>query len=148
MMPSELFIDHEKIVLTAEGKFLSNGEEISHQRTVEAFHRFLGHDLEGYFIKIGADFKRIEVEDTAYFVEAIDWKDDRLLLRISDGSTESLDPTTLRFSEPRLTCRIKDGKEEAKFLRVPYLEFFLHASEEGEGFTFRLGEKNFHLGSH
>lgn len=153
--PSQIFVDHEKILLNKEGIFISNGEEISHVRTAEAFHRFIGHDDEGYFIQIGQDFKRIEVEDTAYFVQAIEWKNGsatgvaaigaEVYLRLSDGSVETLDPETLNYADERLTCRVKKGKEEAKFLRVPYLEFFLHALENEGDYSIRLGGKNYPL---
>lgn len=131
--PTQLFTDRETIRLTADGVFLSDGQEITHERTATAFHKHLGHDEVGYFIQIGRDFKRIEVEDTAHFVRAVNWVSEKKIeLKLMDGTTEVLNPETLRFSEKRLTCLIKDGKEEAKFLRAPYLEFFLKAQVREE----------------
>lgn len=146
--PPGLFIDRETILLSAEGKFLSDGEEITHERTVAAFHKHLGHDEEGYFIEIGRDFKRIEVEDTARFVQAIHWSSEsQIELELLDGTTERLRPETLRLRDERLTCLVKDEKEEAKFLRAPYLEFFLkaHLQEEAGKFHVVIAEKKYEL---
>src|SRR4051812_28158490 len=109
MTETPVFIDRETIRLTKDGVFLSDGVEITHERTVEGFHRFLGRDETGYFIRIGSDFKRIEVEDTAYFVTDIDWRGDAgsesVELTLSNGVREKLDPATLGYRPDRLTCR-------------------------------------------
>jgi hypothetical protein len=151
MAETPLFIDRETIRLTREGVFLSDGEEITHGRTVDAYHRFLGRDDEGYFIAIGRDFKRIEVEDTASFVAEIDWApgDESIELTLRDGTRQTLDPETVRYRADRLTCQIRrpDGRtEEAKFLRKPYLEFLLHALDDKSGYHVRIGSKTIRLG--
>lgn len=138
-----LFVDHEVIRLTANAVWLSNGEEITHQRQVEAFFRHLGKDEEGYFIQIGDNFKRIEVEDTALFVTGLEWdseagpKSGGVTLRLTDGTNERLQPQTLRYEEldgqGRLTCSIPrwGGQERVKFLKRPHLELLSHAEERG-----------------
>lgn len=146
--PSQIFIDNEVIRLTSDGVFLSNGEEITHARTVDAYHRHLGRDEEGYYISIGRDFKRIEIEDAALFVRAINWvSETKIELKLLDGTTEILKPETLRLREKRLTCLVKDGKEEAKFLRAPYLEFFLkaHVQEETGKYHAIIAGKKYEL---
>lgn len=151
MDESPIFIDRETIRLTKDGVFLSDGEPIVHERTVEAFHRFLGRDAEGYFIAIGKDFKRIEVEDTAYFVTGIEWKESppgTVELRLNDGTRELLDPETLNYREERLTCRVKGGKEEAKFLRQPYVELLMNALSDRDGYVIQLGGRTIRLGQH
>ncbi len=147
--PSEIFIDNEVIRLTRDGVFLSNGEEITHERTVAAYHRFLGHDQEGYFIQIGRDFKRIEVEGCAYFVSGIQFEgkdtDEKVILTLLGGSQETLDPTTLHYENDRLTCRIKDGAKTAQFLRMPHTELILRTLEEGDGYILNLGGMKYPL---
>ena len=146
--PSQLFIDRETIRLTAEGKFLSDGEEITHERTVAAFHKHLGHDDEGYFIQIGKDFKRVEVEDTGRFVRTLNWiSETKIELKLLDGTVELLKPETVRFREGRLTALVKDEKEEAKFLRAPYLEFFLkaHVKEDSGKYHAIIAGKKYEL---
>jgi hypothetical protein len=150
MTETPIFIDRETIRLTKDGVFLSDGEEITHARTVEGFHRFLGRDAQGYFIAIGRDFKRIEVEDTAFFVTDIEWigKDgeEAVELTLSNGTHERLDPDTIAYRPDRLTCRIQGGKEEAKFLRRPYLELLMNALAEKNGYAIRLGGRTIRLG--
>lgn len=149
MAETPLFTDLETIRLTRDGAFLSDGEEITHGRTVAAFHRFLGRDETGYFIRIGRDFKRIEVEDTARFVTAIEWRDESeesVSLTLSDGTSETLAPETLSYRPDRLTCRVKDGSEEAKFLRKPYLELLMRALAERDGYAIRIGGQTIRLG--
>jgi hypothetical protein len=144
-----IFRDNETIRLTKDGVFLSNGEEITHERTVSAYHRFLGKDEDGYFIAIGRDHKRIEVEDTARFVREIEWKgsgaDEWIELSLADGSQERLDPRTLLYRPDRLVCRVKEVSEEAKFLRKPYLELLLRALQDGPRYSIRIGGETFTL---
>jgi hypothetical protein len=141
------FQDLEKIVLNRDGVFLSNGEPITHEGTVEAFHRFLRKDSQGYFIEIGRDSKRIEVEDTARFVREISWfgndHHERIELTLMDGAQESLNVTTLSFRPERLTCRVKGATEEAKFLRKPYLEFLMRTEQEDGKLWIRLGGRRY-----
>jgi len=144
-----IFIDRETILLTRDGVFLSDGHPIEHERTVAAFHRFLGRDAEGYFIAIGKDFKRITVEDTAYFVTGIEWLESpagAVDLRLNDETTERLDPETISYQPERLTCKVKGGKEEAKFLRQPYLELLMNALADRDGYAIQIGGKTIRLG--
>lgn len=143
-----IFVDRETIRLSKEGVFLSDGDEITHAKTVSAFHRFLDRDDEGYFIRIGRDFKRIEIEDTARFVTGIDWRGENepVELTLASGERENLDPATVEFRPGRLTCRVGEKREEAKFLRQPYLELLMHALADENGYTLRLGGKTIALG--
>jgi len=116
-----VFIDHEIIKVDKNGIWLSDGEPITHEKTLIAYNRFLGKDDQGYYIQIGNNFKRIEVEDTAYFITTVfkkeheDWQ-----IRLSDGTYETLDPQTLRYKPQRLTCLVKNKQHEAKFLSQAY----------------------------
>lgn len=143
-----IFDDRETIRLTKEGVFLSDGEEITHEKTIAAFHRFLDRDGEGYFIRIGRDFKRIEVEDTPRFVTDIAWRGENepVELLLASGDRERLDPSTLAYQPGRLTCRVRGGGEEAKFLRRPYLELLMHALADENGYAIRIAGQTIRLG--
>lgn len=144
------FQDNETIRLTRDGIFLSNGEPITHERTIEAYHRFLRRDQDGYFIQIGKDSKRIEVEDTARFVREVEWignaHSERVELTLADGAKETLNVSTLSFRPDRLTCRVKGLQEEAKFLRKAYLEFLMHALQDGEKLTVKIAGREYKVG--
>ncbi len=136
------FVDHETITLSKEGKWLSDGEEITHQATVEAFFRNLARDDRGYFIQIGTNSKRVEIEDTAYFVVGIEGTPhEGCELRLSDGTKVGLDPATLRYAPGRLTCRVmtRIGEEEAKFLRASYFELLSYLQEDDQGYFLEFG---------
>ena len=137
------YIDLEVIVLTKEGVWMADGSEISHIPTRKLFARSLKKDSEGYFLAIGRETKRIEVEDTAYFVERIEG----LEAFLSDGSQEKIDPTTLAYKPGRLTMRIKDGTEEAKFLRGPYYEILRDLEEENGSYCLRINNQKIKLHS-
>jgi hypothetical protein len=133
------YFDHEKMVLTRNGIWLADGEEISHEPTRRLFAKSLHHDSKGYFLYIGHETKRIEVEDTAYFVQRIEHHGKRIEVWLSDDTREPLDFATLIYSPGRLTCKIKQGKEEAKFLSVPYNELLKDLDEDEAGYFLRNG---------
>ena len=70
--PEEGFRDEEVIIITRGGLWLADGQEITHEPTRKLFARSLKKDSQGYFLSIGRETKRIQVEDTAYFVTRIE----------------------------------------------------------------------------
>jgi len=141
-----MFQDLETIQITKQGVWLSNGEPITHGETLRGFKRHLGHDDQGYFIQIGVDFKRIDVEDTAYFVEQIFIFKSHIELRLSDESQEFLDLKTLSYTPSRLICMIKGGKVPARFLPQPYHELLLQCEMEGTHHVLKVGSEKIDLG--
>jgi hypothetical protein len=141
-MPHANYIDLEVITLTKEGVWMADGSEITHVPTRKLFARSLKRDRDGYCLEIGRETKRIEVEDTAYFVERMEGHD----AQISDGTQEKIDPLTLTYQPGRLTARIKGGAEEAKFLRGPYHEFLRDLEQDEEGFFLVIAGQRVRLG--
>jgi hypothetical protein len=137
------FVDNEVITLTKNGVWIADGVEISHEPTRRLFAKSLKRDAQGCFLAIGRETKRIEIEDTAYFVQRIDGDHKRgFELWIGDETHEKLDPKTLSYRPGRLTCRIKNGSEEAKFLHAPYFELLKEISENDSAFWLTIaGEK-------
>lgn len=130
---AHLFVDHEDVTLSKDGLWLSNGQEIEHQATCDAFFRNLKCDKSGYFIEIGRDQKRIQVEDTAFFVRDLEGTpQDGIEVILSDHTKVGLDPGTLKYKPGRLTCRVMTrlGEQEAKFLRAPYFELMKSLEED------------------
>lgn len=127
-----MFIDHEVIRITKNGTWLSDGQEIGHDQTLRAFKQNLNKDESGYFVKIGNNFKRIEVEDCAYFVEIAfrDPVDGQIHLRVSDETEILFNVADLQYKPGRLTTRIHAGNDVARFLPQPY-HWTLLQLEEG-----------------
>ena len=130
------FIDLEVITLNKNGVWLSDGEEITHQGTLRAFARNLKKEADGYWVTLGWNRKKIEIEDTARFVTRID--SHPIVIHLNDGSTETLDFRTLKFSPARLTCVLNSG-EEAKFLPPAYFDLLKELEQDENGYFLRFG---------
>jgi hypothetical protein len=133
------FVDNEVITLTRNGVWISDGTEISHEPTRRLFARSLKRESDGWFLRIGRESKRIEVEDTAYFVIRIDHAGDAVELTLNDESHERLDPASLSYRPGRLICRIRGGEAEAKFLHAPYFDLLKDLEEDARGYFLILG---------
>ncbi len=139
------YFDHEVVVLTRNGVWMADGHEISHEPTKRLFAKSLHKDAKGYFLYIGRETKRIQVEDTAYFVTRIersgpDWK-----ILLNDETREDLDLKTLSYQPGRLVCWIKNKTDQAKFLQAPYYELLRDLEEDETGYFLRSGNERFWL---
>jgi hypothetical protein len=138
------FVDNEVIVLTRNGIWLADGTEISHIPTRKLFARSLKKDENGYALHIGRETKRIQVEDTAYFVQRWDGNldsDTPLSLTLNDETQENLDPKSLNYRPGRLTCKIKSATEEAKFLHSAYFDLLRFLQEDQKGYYLEFNQK-------
>jgi hypothetical protein len=139
------FVDNEVIVLTRNGVWIADGSEITHEPTRRLFARSLRRDPDGYRLYIGRETKKIEVEDTAYFVTRVDVSDESVELWINDETRERLDPRSLAYRPGRLACRIKGGAEEAKFLHAAYFDLLRELQEDSRGYFLMLGGERVEL---
>jgi hypothetical protein len=137
-------VDSEILVLTRNGLWLADGEEITHEPTRRLFSRSLKQDEGGWFIHIGNETKYVQVEDTAFFVQRLSGTPETgFELDLSDETHERLDFKSLRYQPGRLTCRLHDREEtcgapEAKFLPVAYRDLLQHLEEDPEGYFLTL----------
>lgn len=132
------FVDEEKIVLNKNGIWLSDGIEITHEPTRRLFALSLKKDEAGYFLQIDTEKKRIEVEDTAYFIQRIEGSpDEGYQLWTNNQSIEDLNLKTLSYKPGRLTCRLQN-EEEAKFLFAPYFEILKNLEEDSISYFIQI----------
>ena len=115
------------IVLDREGRWLHDGEPVTHRGLAEALHRWIDFDeaTSRYVLQAGRERCFIEVEDTPYFVRGVVWTGEpdaaRVMLRLSDGTEEELDYATLRQAPDNvLYCDVKGGRMPARFDRAAY----------------------------
>lgn len=129
------------LVLDKEGRFLHDGALVEHPKLRDALHTWIArHPLDGrWILQNGYDWTYFLVEDVPYFVVSLRAEKDDAILRLSDGSEEPLDPTTLRMSSrDELYLRVKaagpPGPYDAKFTRFAQTQLapFLHEGEHGE----------------
>ena len=146
-LETNIFSFYEEITLTKNGNWLSNHEDITHDRTIMAFSRNIYRCKDGFEIRIGNERKSIHVEDTLYFITSINGSPELgFTLHTNDGRIGELDPTTLQYKPGRLTCKIPDSKtgvlEEAKFLSAAYYEFLKYITQDENEFSITIeGQK-------
>jgi hypothetical protein len=147
-LDAPFFAEGEVIVLTRNGTWVADGIEVSHEPTRRLFSRSLKRHEDGYYLHIGWETKKVQVEDTAYFVIRIDEPIDEgtrssssreYQLTVSDGTTEILDPTTLRYQPGRLTCTLS-SKEEARFLQASYIDLLKDLQEDETSYFLEWGD--------
>lgn len=146
-----IFGFHENIILTKNGVWLSNDEEITHEGTLLAFSRNIYRSADGYEIRIGNEKKRIHIEDTFYFITQVDGSPELgFTIRTNDLRVGELDPETLQYKPGRLICKIPDPKtnlmEEAKFLSAAYYEILKFLEKDEQGFFITIEGKKIRLG--
>ncbi len=128
------------------------GEPITHERTLGALHVGLGRDPEGRLIvRIGSAWSYVSAEDAPYAVRAVREKADppgSFDLLLSDGTAERLDPAALAVGADNvLYGKVKEGREEARFLRPAYYQLAAHiAQDETGGFVLEAGGRRYPIG--
>ena len=121
-----------------------DGEPVEHPKIIEAFNRGLEPADDGRFtLTFGRDWCFVEVEDAAYAVVALErCSSGELMIRLSAGAEEPLDPTTLEVdAEGVATCRVKCGRAKARFTRDAQLALGLLIERDGGGTFLRVGEE-------
>ena len=132
------------MALDREGRWLNDGTEITHTRTVELFWKSLSRNAHGrYVVRTGGEECPVLIHATPYFVRSIEMDAGQVTLRLSDGTEEPLDLATLEIVAPTyLHCLVKEGEHEARFGRNAYYELARHIEEDShEGYVLKLAGK-------
>lgn len=118
------------LLLSKRGSFYQDGEEITHDRTSELFHRSLGQEKDGgWTVRCEGETLDVILEDNPRYVRSYDRASGAIVL--SDGSRETLDPLTLRVRpDNSLVCKIRNGWD-ATFLPGAYYEIAKDVRESG-----------------
>jgi uncharacterized protein len=150
---TSLLLPMSDIRIDREGSWFYRGTEMFRQDIVGLFYQHLEQDYLGYFIQIGEQRYRVDVEDTAYVVRAVYWtrsgdKLESVRLLLSDNSVEELDPDTLKIGEENvLYCRVKAGRFDARFLRSSYYRFaeIIRFDPQPNSYFIELNERRHYL---
>jgi uncharacterized protein len=113
------------IRLDAEGRFFHDDEPVEHAKLADAMHAWIArHPDDGrYILTNGYDWTYFTVDDVPYFVRTVSRDaDGAVVLGLSDGTREELDPKTLREgSRGELRLQVKatapGGPFDAKLTR-------------------------------
>ena len=141
------------ISMDKECNWFYDGKPIVHAKTVRVLSQSIQRNEENRLIvRIGNAWSYVHCEDTPYGVRAIreveeDGHVSGIDLLLTDETTERLDPATLVVGEKNvLYCRVKKGREEARFFRPAYYQLTAHVEENGE-IVLRLGGRTWPFGT-
>jgi hypothetical protein len=100
-----------------EGRFIHEGEAVLHEGLRRALFRWLDTEPDGRVV-LRLDERRfayVDVDDTPLVARAARLEGERVLLALSDGSEEPLDPATLTVDGAGvLRARVRGGRLEAR----------------------------------
>jgi hypothetical protein len=132
--PLELLREQSGLSIDAEGRFRHRGEPITHARTLEVLWRSLSRGPDGrYRVSIGREWAFVHLDDAPYGVRGVTPDGAGLLLHLTDGSVEPLDPATLAVgADGVLRCRVRGG-HAARFHRAAQATLGERLEEAGPG---------------
>lgn len=145
-------MEHYEIKIDKNGLWYYNGAHMFRKEILSIFFQHLRIDDRGkYLIELGKERCYLDVEDTAFVVEAVyktknpcDGRE-QIEILLTDERCEILEMNSLCTGEENvLYCRVKDGRFTARFSRKSYYQLaeFIEQSENGAEFFIKLnGEK-------
>jgi hypothetical protein len=138
------------IRLDAEGHFWHDEQPVTHPALEQALHTWIArHPDDGRFILTnGYDWTYFQVDDAPYHVRSLGLEPDQVLMRLSDDTTEPLDPEALRIgANDALYAKIKAGRFEARFSRHAQSQLApLLTEAPGGGVSLRVRDRDYRLG--
>jgi hypothetical protein len=143
------------IRIDPEGRFIHEGEEVRHQGFKQALFRWLDRLAppdSRYILRLDADrFAYVDVDDTPLVARAarVDrGPPERVLLALSDGSEEPLDPATLTIDAAGvLRAWARGGRLEARLATSAAAVLAEHLAERRDGPVLTLAGREFPLRS-
>ena len=138
----------DRIAIDVDGDFRHDGVVVTHPGTVALFFRALEPDgIGGWRLRVGAESCPVEVEDAPLVVRSIEATPEAVVLVLSDGARETLDPATLRQGAGHvLYCAARGGAFPARFSRPAYymLAELLEPADDG-AFLLTVGGRAFRV---
>jgi uncharacterized protein len=147
-------MDNFEIKIDKDGLWYYKGAHMFRKEILSVFFQHLKIDDCGkYLIELGDERCYLNVEDTAFVVEAVyktklpgDGRE-QIDILLNDDCCEKLEMNSLQTGENNvLYCRVKEGSFNARFSRKSYYQLaeFIEQSENGADFFINLnGEKYF-----
>ena len=132
------------ILVDREGKWFHKGAEMIRKEIIRFFCDHLEVDSLGrYVIQLGEERCYLDVEDTPFVVQRVQFKEsegsERFLLSLSDDTREVLSPESLFVGgENVLYCKVKEGRFVARFHRPAYYQLAEFVEEEDGEFYLPL----------
>ena len=111
--------DLPRLGIDREGEWFTEEGEITHAGIVATLRQQLREEEGRYFVQIGPQRFPVEVEDTPFTVVRVEPQRGEMSLLLNDGSSELLNPFTLKLAEGDVPyCKVKGGRFEARLTRA------------------------------
>ncbi len=137
-----------------EGRFLVNGEPVTHERTLEVLWRGLAPAAGGgWQVRIGRESAPVSVPGTPFVVTAVSEEPDvaaTLTLTLAGGVREPLQPATLRVGQDGVLRATLSSGHAARFSRSAQIALGMRLAEDPSapgGFRLSLSGKDWPLGA-
>jgi len=109
--PLEALRADSGLSIDSEGRFRHRGGLITHARTLEVLWGSLARRADGrYQVRVGRETALVRIEAAPYGVRGLSPASEGLLLHLTDGSIEPLDPATVRLGRDGVVeCAVRGG---------------------------------------
>jgi hypothetical protein len=139
------------IFIDKEGHWFHKGAEMIHREFIRLFYQHMELDAQDrYVINWEGQRCRVDVEDTAFVVRRVSFKDRSpaqnapYILHLSDDTSEPLAPDTLFVGEGNvLYCKVKNRSFPARFNRAAYYQLAKHIEQEGDIYYLPLNGRKY-----
>jgi len=141
------------IFIDKEGHWFHKGAEMIHREFIRLFYQNMELDPQGrYVINWKGQRCWVDVEDTAFVVRRVSFKDETqarnalYVLRLSDDTSEPLAPDTLFVGEGNvLYCKVKNRSFPARFNRAAYYQLAEYIEQEGDTYYLPFNGKKINI---
>jgi hypothetical protein len=130
----------------AGGRWYNGEDRIDHPNLVRSFDSWVDRAEDGRFcLRNAINWAYVEIEGAAYFVKDLTVVDDEIILRLSGGADEALDPDTLRQDgEGALWCIVREGRCPARFETHAATKLSQLIDEDDLGVYVEIGDQRVH----
>lgn len=145
-----------EIRIDRDGVWYYRNMEMIRSDIVQYFYQHLRKDCQGqYRIELNHESCRIQVDDVPYMIrsvssglEGVNGQPGMMVISLSDGTCEKLDPETIRIGEKGvLYCRVKKNEHEARFSRQAYYQLAENINHDPhqDRYFITIGNRSFTL---
>ncbi len=136
-----------KMFLSKDGDWYHEDEKITHPGILEKLNRSLKWEDDGYYVTIGYERCKVQIEDAPYLVKGVREKGESLVLELSDFTEEVLEPSTIKIGDKNIPyARVKKSRDWARFTRPAYYQLTRHLVEKRDGSpALQIGGKTYPL---
>ncbi|MEM8607047.1 MAG: hypothetical protein AAGF92_08075 [Myxococcota bacterium] len=127
----------------ARGRWFNGADRIDHPNLVHSFDGWVDRAEDGRFcLSNSINWAYVEIEGPPYFVKDLTLESDRIVLHLSGGHDEALDPESLSEGpEGALWCAVREGRCPARFDNHAASKMSPAVDEDDEGVFVRVGSQ-------